>query len=77
MDEPSRVRDFAKKTRVSDFRRDLRLENLDGDAALVAISLSLVASRMYPTLKYALGYGKACSKVRVAGEDVAPLALAA
>ena len=43
-----------------------------GDAALVAISLSLVASRMYPTLKYALGYGKACSKVTVAGEPVAP-----
>ncbi len=23
---------------------------------------------MYPTLKYALGYGKTCSKVTVAGE---------
>src|SRR5258705_4235386 len=38
-----------------------------GDKALVAISLSLVASRMYPTLQYALGHGKACSKVTVAG----------
>lgn len=25
------------------------------------------AARMYPTLKYALGHGKACSKVTVAG----------
>lgn len=48
-----------------------------GDKALVAISLSLVASRMYPTLKYALGYGKTCSKVVVAGENVVPLARAA
>ena len=39
-----------------------------GDAALVAISLSITTGRMYPTLKYALGYGKACSRVVVAGE---------
>jgi hypothetical protein len=34
---------------------------------------------MYPTLKYALGYGKACSKVVVAGvaTPVAALDLAA
>jgi hypothetical protein len=34
---------------------------------------------MYPTLKYALGYGKACSKVVVAGvaTPVAHLPLAA
>jgi hypothetical protein len=48
-----------------------------GDKALVAISLAITASRMYPTLKYALGYGKACSKVTVGGEAVAPLRLAA
>ncbi len=48
-----------------------------GDPALVAVSLALVASRMYPTLKYALGYGKACSRVKVAGETVAPVRLAA
>lgn len=48
-----------------------------GDEALVAISLAMVASRMYPTLKYALGYGKACSRVKVGGETVAPVRLAA
>ena len=48
-----------------------------GDKALVAISLALVSSRMYPTLKYALGYGKSCSRVKVAGETVAPLRIAA
>src|SRR5436190_19543322 len=44
-----------------------------GDQALVALSLTLMTARMYPTLKYALGYGKSCSKVLVAGEGVAPL----
>ncbi len=50
-----------------------------GEKALVAIGLSLVAARMYPTLKYALGHGKACSKVTVAGvaAPVARLAAAA
>jgi hypothetical protein len=38
-----------------------------GEAGLVAVSLSLTAARMYPTLKYALGYGRTCSKVTVAG----------
>lgn len=38
-----------------------------GDKGLVALSLALTTGRMYPTLKYALGYGKACSKVTVAG----------
>lgn len=48
-----------------------------GDPALVAISLAITASRMYPTLKYALGYGKACSRVTVGGEAIAPRRLAA
>jgi hypothetical protein len=51
-----------------------------GDEALVAISLSITTGRMYPTLKYALGYGKACSKVTVGGQStpvVATPALAA
>jgi hypothetical protein len=48
-----------------------------GDKGLVAIALTLVQSRMYPTLKYALGYGKTCSRVRVGGETVAPTRLAA
>lgn len=48
-----------------------------GDKALVAISLGMVAARMYPTLKYALGYGKTCSKVVVGGDHVVPLGRAA
>jgi hypothetical protein len=50
-----------------------------GEKGLVAISLAITTARMYPTLKYALGHGKACSKVVVAGEatTVAHLPLAA
>jgi len=43
-----------------------------GLGGLVDISMALTTARMYPTLKYALGHGKSCSKVTVAGED-APL----
>jgi len=50
-----------------------------GDRGLVAVSMALMTARLYPTLKYALGYGKACSKVTVAGvaAPVAHLPLAA
>jgi hypothetical protein len=45
-----------------------------GRKALASLSLALAAARVYPTVKYALGYGKACSRVQVAGEAVTPLA---
>ena len=40
-----------------------------GKKGLVALSMALTTSRMYPTLKYAMGHGKTCSKVMVAGES--------
>jgi hypothetical protein len=48
-----------------------------GETGLAAIALSMVGGRMYPTLKYALGHGLTCSQVRVAGETLKPLRLAA
>ena len=47
-----------------------------GDKGLVALSLSITTARMYPTLKYALGYGKACSRVTVAGQPTPVIHLA-
>jgi hypothetical protein len=38
-----------------------------GEKGLVALGLALTTARMYPTLKYALGHGRTCSKVVVAG----------
>jgi hypothetical protein len=39
-----------------------------GQKAVVALGLALATARTYPTLKYALGHGKACSRVVVAGK---------
>jgi hypothetical protein len=36
-----------------------------GRPGLVSLAFGLATSRMYPTLKYALGYGRACTVVRV------------
>lgn len=40
-----------------------------GRRGLVSLALGITASRMYPTLKYALGHGRACSAIRIAGES--------
>lgn len=41
-----------------------------GRRGLVTIALAIVSSRLYPTLKYALGYGHTCSVVHVADAPV-------
>ncbi len=50
-----------------------------GEKGLLAVSLAITTGRMYPTVKYAMGYGKACSRVTVGGNPtpVAHLALVA
>ena len=42
-----------------------------GPRALLALAFAVMAGQLYPTLKYALGHGKACTRVVVGG---APLA---
>jgi hypothetical protein len=65
---------FARATLAKDLdEADARRQDIVrrwGERGLAALSLSLVSSRMYPTLKYAMGYGRTCSKVWVAGEAV-------
>ena len=41
-----------------------------GDAGAIAIAFGVIASSMYPTLKYALGHGHQCSLIVVGGERV-------
>ena len=36
------------------------------------MAFAITAARFYPTLKYAMGFGKACQRVVVAGEPVVP-----
>lgn len=43
-----------------------------GPRAVVSLAFAITASRLFPTLKYALGHGKACQRVDVAGEIVVP-----
>jgi hypothetical protein len=62
--------DFARAALAHDAEADtLRDEILArwGEKGLLALALALTTARMYPTLKYALGHGKACAKVSVAG----------
>lgn len=41
-----------------------------GGKGLSAIALAMAASRVYPTIKYAMGHGKACSRITVDGQSV-------
>jgi hypothetical protein len=64
---------FARASLARDPAADtLREEVLArwGKRGLVTIAFGLVAARLYPTLKYALGFGRACSRVTVEGEQV-------
>jgi hypothetical protein len=36
------------------------------------MAFALMAAQMYPSLKYAMGHGKACTRVVVAGQAIAP-----
>ena len=41
-----------------------------GRRALVSLAFAITAARIYPTVKYALGHGKACMRVVVGGAPV-------
>jgi hypothetical protein len=70
---------LARDLEAGDAARD-EIVRRWGQKGLIALAMSLTSARMYPTLKYAMGYGKTCSKVVVAGIAVPferPLPLAA
>ena len=50
---------------------DLRAEVVRrfGKRGLVSLAFAMVAARIFPTLKYALGYGRSCTRVTVGGEQ--------
>lgn len=41
-----------------------------GKHGLVALAFAVAAGGLYPTIKYALGYGEACARIQVDGEAV-------
>jgi hypothetical protein len=42
-----------------------------GPRALVSLAFAITAARIYPTVKYAMGHGKACTRIVVGGAPVA------
>jgi hypothetical protein len=48
-----------------------------GTRALIALGFAITAGRLYPTLKYAMGHGKACTRVTVGGAPMPVLRQAA
>jgi hypothetical protein len=42
-----------------------------GPRAVVTLAFAITTARMYPTVKYAMGHGKACTRVVVGGAPVA------
>ena len=42
-----------------------------GPKAVISLAFAIVAARTYPTVKYAMGHGKACTRVVVGGAPIA------
>ncbi len=76
MTEPSRLgARFARAVLARSGEADelrAEIERRWGPRAVISLGFALVASQMYPTLKYALGYGKACQRIDVAGRTIVP-----
>jgi hypothetical protein len=43
-----------------------------GLPALITLTFAVAATRVYPLVKYALGYGRACQRLRVGGVEMQP-----
>ena len=43
-----------------------------GERALLSLALGIAAARVFPTVKYALGHGKTCSRIRVGNMETSP-----
>lgn len=65
---------FAEATLAHDPEADGLREQVVarwGKRGLVSLGFALTAARLFPTLKYALGEGKTCSRVTVGGKSLA------
>ena len=65
---------FTRATLAHDSEADelrVKIVKLWGRRGLVSLAFAITAARIYPTVKYALGHGKACMRVVVADTDVA------
>ena len=61
---------FAMSTLAHDMAADEYREEIErrwGKHALVSLAFVIASARVFPTVKYALGHGKACQRIVVAG----------
>jgi hypothetical protein len=71
---------FAEATLAHDPAADALREEIVrrwGARALISLAFAIVSARVFPTVKYALGYGQACARVVVGGKPMAVLRRAA
>ena len=71
---------FAKASLAHDAAADeLRDEIVKrwGQRGLISLAFALASSRVFPTVKYALGHGKACTRLTVSGKPLPVLKEAA
>jgi len=64
---------FTRATLAHDAAADAYREAIVkrwGRRALVSLAFAITAARIYPTVKYALGHGKACTRIVVGGTPV-------
>jgi hypothetical protein len=66
---------YARAVLTHDLDADVCREEITerwGPRAVLSLALGIMGAQLYPTLKYALGHGKACTRVEVAGTTVTP-----
>lgn len=64
---------FAEAALARDIEADELREKIRskwGDRAVISLAFAITAGQIFPTVKYALGYGHACTLVRVGNELV-------
>jgi hypothetical protein len=49
-----------------------RIRQRWGDRTVASLALAIASARVFPTLKYALGHGRACTRLRIGEEETAP-----
>jgi hypothetical protein len=66
---------FARAVLARDAEADVWREEIVrrwGPRAVYALAFAILGSQMYPMIKYAMGHGKACTRIDVAGQTVTP-----
>lgn len=76
MTEPTRLgARFARAVLARDPAADELREEIvrwHGQRGLISLGLALVSSQLFPTFKYAIGYGHACQRVDIEGTSIVP-----